>query len=362
MDRYADILQDFIDLAVAWKGESISTDEEELLGHLFRQVAYQLDTVNEKVQQIFDNMGISNNSGVPLANVLELIGMAFQSEAASTATVTCTVSKATTIPTGSVVRTAANVYFTTDEALVFVASGSDDVGVTCTVNGPNAAGIGEINTIVSSVSGWTAVTNAAAATPGRLQESSAEVKARHTTAVSTSGERDSASVSESVGNVSGVSAVLVDDDVYPVKVYVIGGDSDAVAEAIDNQLTMGILTAGTTSVDVYNETTKRDRTISYTLANNLDIYCDISIQTTATFPEDGDDQIKAAIVALSDSQLIDDDVIYLKIPGAVYQVPGLILVTAYIGTAPSPSGTSDITVSKTQRAVFSADNIDITHV
>jgi hypothetical protein len=362
MDRYVDILADLVALAKANWGESVSTDEEELLGHLFAQISYRIDTVNEKVQEIYDALGISNNSGVPLGNVLELIGMAFQSETPSTATVTCTVTKATTILAGSIVKTATNVYFTTDEALVFVGAGSDDVAVTCTVNGPNAAAIGEINTIVSSAPGWTTVTNAAAAVPGRLQESDAEIKVRHTAAVATSGERDSASITEAVGNVSGVSAVLVDDDSYPVAIYVIGGTDALVAAAIDGQLTVGIETAGTTSVDVYSSTTKQDKTISFTRAVDLDIYIDLEIEVTSTFPSDGDTQIKTAIEALFDGIGIDDDVIYLKIPGAAFSVPGMNVSAAYVGTAPSPSGTSDISVSKTQRAVIDTANITITHV
>lgn len=362
MDRYADVLADMIALAEDWKGKSISTDEKELLGHMLRQVSYQTDTANEKIQSIYDALGLSNNSGVPLDNILELINMARQSAVASTATVTCTVSKATTIPAGSTVRTSANVYFTTDEELVFVGAGSDNVDVTCTEYGPNNAAIGEINTIVSTVNGWTSVTNAAAATTGRLRETDAELKLRHAVAVSTSGERDSASISEAVGNVDGVSAVLVDDDSYPVATYVIGGTDADVAEAIDGALTVGIETAGTTSNDVYSDTTKQTRAINFTRAVDLNIYIDLEIEVTALFPADGDDQIKTAIADLFDGNNISDDVIYLKLPGAVYTVPGCIVSAIYVGTAPSPTGTSDISVSNTQRAVIDSADITITHV
>lgn len=362
MDRFDTILAALVALAEDWKGSSISTDEKELLGHLLRQVAYQSDTANEKIQEIYDALSIANNSGVPLDNILELIDMERQSAVYSTATLTCTMSKAGTIPAGSLVKTAANVYFKTDEDLVFVGAGSDTVGGTCTEYGPYNAAIGEINTIVTTVSGWTAVTNAAAATPGRLRETDAEFKARHTIAVATSGERDSASIAEAVGNVSGVSAVLVDDESYPVATYVIGGDDDEVAAAIDGTLTVGIETAGTTAIDVYSGLTMQTRTINFTRSVDLDIYIDLEIQITALFPADGDDQIKDALKALFDGKNIDDDVIYLQLPGAVYTVPGCIISALTVGTAPAPIGTTNITVSKLQRAVLDTANVTIAHV
>ena len=362
MDRYVDILAAMITLAEDWKGESISTDEKELLGHLLRQVAYQSDIANEKIQSIYDALSISNNSGVPLDNILELIDMERQSAVKSTATITCTVSKATTIPAGSTVKTETNIYFVTDEELVFTGAGSDDVDCTCTEFGSNNAGIGEINTIVSSEPGWTSVTNAAAALPGRLRETEAEIKLRHTIAVASAGERDSASIAESVGNVDGVSAVLIDDSSYPVAIYVIGGDDDDVATAIDEQLTVGIETTGTTEVDVYNEITKQDKTISFTRAVDLGIYIDLIIQTTAIFPADGDIQIKEKIADLFDGMNISDDVIYFELPGAIYEVAGAIIQSLYVGTDPSPTGTSDISVSDAQRAVIDAANITISHV
>ena len=362
MDRYTDVLADMIALAEDWKGESISTDEKELLGHMLRQVSYQVDDNNEKIQEIYDAMSITNNSGIPLDNILELIDMARQSAMKSTATVTCTVSKATQIPAGSMVKTDANVYFETDEDLVFTGAGSDDVGVTCTENGPYNAAIGEIDNIVSSINGWTTVTNADAATPGRLRETDAELKIRHASAVSTSGDRDSSSIYEAVGNVDGVSAVYVDDSSYPVAIYVIGGTDADVAAAIDGQLTIGIETTGTTSVDVYSTTTKQYKEINFTRATDLDIYIDLEITTTPLFPADGDDQIKDAIDDLFDGNNIGDDVIYLQLPAAVYEVAGCIISTLYSGTSPSPSGTSNISVGLTNRAVIDSANITITHV
>jgi uncharacterized phage protein gp47/JayE len=375
MDRYEDILARMIELAVAWKGEALSTDEKELFGHLLRQISYESDTANEKLQQVYDALSISNNSGVPLDNILEFINLPRQAAAYGTATITFTASKATTVPSGSVVRTASKVYWTTDEDLVFAGAGSDDVDVTCTVTGVHNAAIGEINTLVTSVSGITAVTNAAAAIPGRLRETNAELKLRHSTAVETSGERDEASIAEAIGNVSGVSAVLIyePDDSSEVWTYVIGGDSAEIAAAMDPQITIGVapILQGSTSVDVYSTTLKKNRTMKFTYGSDVSVYIDLTIQVTGLFPADGDYQITENIAALFDGNNLADDVIYFQIPGAVYLVPGAIIQSLTIGTAPAPSGTSNISMGNSQRAsldvtrdgegVITASNLTITH-
>jgi uncharacterized phage protein gp47/JayE len=204
VDRYADVLARLIALATAWKGESLSTDEEEYLGHVFRQESLLSAEANEIIQAIYDALGVRNNQGVPLDNILEVIGLYRQAAAKSTVSLTLTVDRAVTIPAGKIVQTAAKVQWVTDEDLVFTGAGSDTVAATCTVTGPNNAAAGEINEIVTPVGGWTAVTNAAAAIPGRNRELDAELKVRHTAAVATSGERDAASIYEAVAAVTRV--------------------------------------------------------------------------------------------------------------------------------------------------------------
>lgn len=365
VDRYQDILDNLIALAEAWMGESISTDEKELLGHIFRQEALLTAEANELIQSVYDAISVSNATGAQLGNLIELVNLFRQEAAPSTATLTCTVTKATTIPAGSLASTSANVSFATDSDLVFVGAGSDDVTATCTVNGPNNAAIGEISTISTSVNGWATVTNAAAAIPGRDREIDAELKNRHAAAVATSGERDAASIDEAVGAVTGVSGVKVTEDytsATPVFVYVIGGSDADVAAAIDSQRTIGIGTGGTTSVDVYSTVTKETETIRFTRASDTDIYVDMVITiNSALFPADGDLQIQTSIETLFDGQEIGDDVIYLELPGAILAVPGIVINELYVGLSASPTGTADVTIPNDERAVIDAADITIVH-
>lgn len=361
MDAYADILTTFIELAIDWKGESISTDEQELLGHLIRNNALVLGEINEIVQEVHDQTSVANSTGTRLDNLMALVGIERQSNAKSTATLTITVTKATTIPAGSLARTATKVYFATDSDLVFVGAGSNTVAATCTEDGDNNAAIGEISIIATTVNGWSAVTNTAAAIPGRYRETSADLKERHTIAVATSGDRDAASIFEAVTAVTGVSRARVEEDytsVTPVSVYVIGGADADIAEAIDGQLTIGIGTAGTTAVVVYDETIAQAKTINFTRATNETHYISMTLtKNVSLYPADGDIQIRGFLTALYDGLGIGENVQYLSLPGAILQVPGVTINALYLGTAPSPTGEVDIIVASDKRATLVDANI-----
>jgi hypothetical protein len=111
--------------------------------------------------------------------------------------------------------------------------------------------------------------------------------------------------------------------------------------------------------------------MKFTYGSDVSVYIDLTIQVTGLFPADGDYQITENIAALFDGNNLADDVIYFQIPGAVYLVPGAIIQSLTIGTAPAPSGTSNISMGNSQRAsldvtrdgegVITASNLTITH-
>ena len=59
MDRYADLLEAAILAAQAKWGDGIKTDEDELLGHLLRQVCLLGGELNELLQDVYDSKSVS---------------------------------------------------------------------------------------------------------------------------------------------------------------------------------------------------------------------------------------------------------------------------------------------------------------
>lgn len=366
MAPYADVKDDMDTDGKALWGDGINLEPDGFVGGTFELDAQALAVINQIVQDVYDSFRIPNASGAALDSLVALIGLERQSQAYSTVTLTLTASVPTTVTAGSLYGTTSGINFATDTELVFSAAGSQDVDATCVLVGEQTAAAGEITQKVSSIYGITAVTNAAAAIPGRDRETDPEIRVRHAAAVATSGENDAASIYEAVGAVDGVSSVYVEDndtDGY-VAVSVIGGSDEDVATAIANNLTVGIPTIGTTSVDLYNETTRQVKTINFTRATNLPIYISMTITgATGLFPDDGTDQIKDALAEHFESLEIAENVIYTALYAPIYSIDGVTVNSLFTSSSYSPTGptgTTDISVTSVHRATIDSANISIT--
>ena len=368
MDRYADVLASLQAAGRAKWGDSVDLDNDSFHGHFLDLISELVGEMNENIQDIYDGRNIENASGVALDAAIAFIGLERQAAAYSTiAQLQLTATQATTVQAGSRYGTAAGVIFVTDEDLVFAAAGTDTVAATCTVVGANNAAIGEVSIIKTSVSGITAVTNLTAAVPGRLRQTDVQARQSHTLAVETSGDNDSASIYEALFQVSGVSAVYVfDNDTndtvsgVPSKniyVTVIGGSDADIAEAIDNNKTSGVPTFGAETVSVYNETTRQSKNINFDRGANVNVYVELNITKTAgVFPENGEDTIEAAILALYTDNRLNDDVIYNAHWGPAYSVDGVTVNSLKVDTINPPVGVVDIPMTAKQRAYMDPDN------
>jgi len=360
MDPYADVKSGMDDAAKDVWGESINLAPDSYLGHDIELNAQLHGSANQIVQDVYDSFRVTGASGTPLDSLVALVGLERQAAAYSTVTLSLTASVPTTVAAGSIYATLSGVRFATDSDLVFAAAGTDTVAATCTEVGENNAAAGEIDQQITTTYGITAVTNAAAAVPGRIRETDPELRARHSTAVSTSGDNDSASIYEAVSAVTGVSSVYIDNDTHNgrVGVSVIGGSDDDVATAIYNNLTVGVATYGTSSVDVYDETTRQITTIYFTRASNVDTYITMTITTVSgLFPDDGQTQIKTAISTFYDGLEINDDVVHNSLFAPIYSIDGVTVNSLFIDVTASPTGTSNIEIDIDERAVIDTNDI-----
>jgi len=371
LDRYADIVARLVALSEAQWGASIDTDEDGFLGHVIRNTALVQGELNEIVQSIYDAISVANATGTPLFNLLALVGVFRLSEAFSTVPMTLTADIATTVPVGSRYGTSAGIIFATDEELIFAGAGDLDVGATCTIVGANNAAIGDVSEILTPVHGISAAMNAAAAIPGRLQETSAQGKVRHAAAVATSGEDDLASVFEAVSAVDGVSAVYTAEndtnetvdgvDAHNIHASVIGGTDADVAEAISHNKTSGVPTHGAETVDVYSEITSQSKEIHFDRAVETPVFVAVEITKIAgVYPEDGDAQMKAALVADYVDKRIADDAVFNALYGPIFSIPGHTVTDLQLDDSAPPAGTADLPMTTLKRATLPLANITIT--
>jgi uncharacterized phage protein gp47/JayE len=88
-------------------------------------------------------------------------------------------------------------------------------------------------------------------------------------------------------------------------------------------------------------------------AAEQEIYLAFDIEVdTSKFPDDGEDQIKEALVAYADEVWrIGEDVILSALYGPVFQISGVRKISAVrAGLTPSPVGTTDLAVAEDEIA------------
>lgn len=217
--------------------------------------------------------------------------------------------------------------------------------------------IGAINVISSTVTGLTSVYNYFTMTVGRLVETDEELRSRHSRSTQISGNATAPALYSKLANITGVSQVRIfqnisfkqDNNGLPPKSFeciVEGGNEQDIADAIYNSMPLGVETYGTTTTIVQdyagnNESVNWSRpTIVY-----LNVKVTYSLYNEESFPDDGVESIKKAIIDYGDSLPLDHDIIPQRFMGYIYNnVEGIGAMTIEVGTSVNPSATTPDTI------------------
>lgn len=237
-------------------------------------------------------------------------------------------------------------------------------------SGPIESEANSLTNILTPQLGWDSVTNPIPASAGRDVETDEELRNRFR---DTKFERAASTVDSiysALIDIGGVEQVVVyenDTDVtdsngIPAHSFlpiVLGGLSSEIGQAIWENKPMGIRSFGETTVVIYDSQGFAHE-IGFKRPDPVPIYITLNLTKDATYPGSGDADIRSAIVAFFDANMgIGDDVIYSRLYTPVNSVSGHFVTSMYIGTAPSPTGTSNIPISFEQIATISSLNIQI---
>ena len=202
--------------------------------------------------------------------------------------------------------------------------------------GPVAAAAGTLTEIVTSVSGWTAVTNAANAVLGRLRETDSAYRIRYDLLTSRLAAGFPAAIRSRILQVDGVTRALVHDNDTNVDVTeqtltipahgilaIVQGGADAdVAEAI-RLSKAGAATGGSTTVSGISFERVAETAVAITVETT--IYSD--------FPADGINLIKQAVANYAAANWQVGEVIdFRALIGPAYSVAGHVLSADPTGT------------------------------
>lgn len=254
-----------------------------------------------------------------------------------------------------------------------------DVEARSVETGAILATSGDLTVMDTLVSGWQGVVNLLDADPGRDRASDAEARQVAEADVFRAGATVPDAIRQTLLGVVGVESVTVfynntdvtDGDGVPphaVECLVTGGDDQDVFDALLAEcIAAGIATYGTTT-GTSDDSEGVAHAVAFTRPTEIDIYVAITLVKIShddadpeSYPVDGDDQVKAAIVAYGDGRPTGWNVRSAKIAAQADTVPGVLEVTVcYIDTAPAPAASTSIAISTRQRAVFDTSRITVT--
>lgn len=234
-----------------------------------------------------------------------------------------------------------------------------------------------ITEIVTPILGWDSVTNPLAASPGRLVETDEELRLRFR---NTKLERSSNildSLYSAILNIDGVEEVAVYENdtnvtdgngVLPHSFFpvVLGGSSQLIAETIWDNKPMGIRSQGNTIVAVLDSQGFLHN-IGFERPNPVKVYVRMTLsinpEADNPFPGDGVKQIQDKIITYAgDNFGVGKDVIFSRLYSPINEVPGHQINSLFIGTSPSPVGTSNLVIAFNAISNWESVNISVTVV
>lgn len=239
--------------------------------------------------------------------------------------------------------------------------------VIATTVGPLTQPINTITQIVTTRLGWDSVTNPVSAVPGRLRETDEELRVRFRNTKFERATGTVESIYSALFSLADVTQVFIDENDTSVTnvngtpghsflVLIEGGTSVEIAKAIFENRPGGILSFGNTAVTVIDKY-GYPRTIRFSRPTLVPIYIEINLTEYSSFPTDGEDQIRNALIASIDAQSIGQDVIYSRLYTPINSVPGHEVDSLKIGITSPPTTTTNIVLAFDEIAQLLPENI-----
>jgi len=368
--NYNDVVNQMETDAKELYGQDVNTSEQGPLGIFLRVISWPFARVWEAIEDTYNNLFISKAEGVALDYRAVSKNTIRQPAQFATTTVSITGTPLHTIVAGTRYEREDGFDYTLIQDVILDANGNGTGEVVALT--PGIAGNTPANTITVQSeldSEVDSVTNAESATDGRERETDKEFRARLLASKSANATNNKDSIITNVRNVPGVRAANIENNrtlaaigdlpAKSMRISVLGGDSQDIANAIFEKITASSQTVGTTAVNVIDNSGEVE-IIRFQRATERPIYITVTVETDSTFETNGDTQIKNAIVQYiggigSDGNIytgltMGADVILTKIIYAVMQVQGVTDAQVKIGTSADPTGTSNIALSTSEVA------------
>ncbi len=250
-------------------------------------------------------------------------------------------------------------------------TGVVDVDFESEETGPVIAVSGSMNTIETPVSGWSNIVNLLDADLGSDLETDSALRIRREIQLRASGKAALDSIRAALLRVDDVSAVTVFENVtdatdgdglppHSIEALVSDGDDAEIWQAVFDNVAAGIQTFGTESGSVV-DSQGISHTVKFSRPVDRNVWLIVNlIVDEDEYPADGDDQIKAAIVAYGDTFATGKNAVASSLAAQCFDVAGVLDVSSLLlGLSNPPTVSTTIAVSVRQLAKFDTSRITV---
>lgn len=341
----------------------------------------------EMLQMVYTQFDPSQAVGAALSGLVQINALTRRFGTPSTLQIDVTGTIGTVIPAGQQISDdQQNVIYVTDEEVTIGVTGTESTTASSIENGAFVSLTGTIDTILTPVSGWDSVTNTADSTIGSAEETDEELRARRNLSTESPSQSPVEAVYGNLRQLEGVTfarvlvnnTLVTDGNGIPAKTMaavIVGGDDEEIANVLFLRSPVGLDFFGTDSF-VVTDTQGETYTMRWIrpTAVPIAIEIDITVIDTGTYPVDGDDQIKAAILAYAaggapalgiDEGFEDlgivpgEDVTLSRLYTPINSVPGHKVTRLEISADPAPVGSADVPIDFDEVAEFDSGLITI---
>jgi hypothetical protein len=247
-------------------------------------------------------------------------------------------------------------------------TGYVDVDAQCTEDGATVALSGDINVIVTNVSGWSSVINVASVAVGREEASDEEYRLAQEIDLASPGTGTVDAIREALLELEGVTAVklfvnntdVTDGDGVPphaIEPLVEDGEDQDIWDALLANVAAGIATHGTED-GTATDSEGNAHAMSFSRPTGVPAYVEIDVYfPTGETPDDAATQIKTAIATRGDALGIGRNGNIATVIAAAMSVDGVYDVANVLCDDVDPPVATSFAVSSRQRSTWDTANI-----
>lgn len=345
-------------------------------GQMVALVALAVHDANNTAIQVYNSFSPSSAMSDALTRNVKINGITRKKATNSTVDLTLTGTPGTLITNGSV-KDANGIAWNLPARVTIGVDGVTTATATCAESGAVAAVAGSITKISTPTRGWTAVSNALAATVGTAAESDSELRIRQRQSVSLPSVTPFEAVDGAIANIAGVTRhKLYENDKssadengipsHSIAAIVDGGNVTEIAQTIRGKKGQGVGTYGSTAVTVPDKY-GNPHDISFSRSVDVPVYVAITLKVFTGYTTEIGEQIKQAIADYINALTIGDDVLLSRIysPANLGVVSGgnaryYDIHELLIGTSPDNVLPANIDIGFNEAASCSKENIQVT--